>query len=134
MNNPYLTKIQKIKQEMNNCICRICGKKLSEHYDIYRFCRPNEKSLDYGDKFSPQAYYNLLKAKLQTAVEFLQMTKEILEDEIIDNLTEHFCICKDDIEVSPKDERCVSCKFIDSTFDETMKDINSALKEAGEEI
>jgi hypothetical protein len=86
--NPYLTKIQEIKKE------------ISEFY-LHNTCGEYNHLLD------------VLKAKLQTAVEFLQMTKESIEEKESSY----------DIDIDEIYTVIVS---------EEITNINSALKEAGD--
>jgi len=128
-NNHYLTKIQEIKKEIS---------------DI------QEKVNDYSENTSWGKTYrielSLANAKLQTAVEFLQMTKEDKESRIDDISKEQilrkyfYKRVKDgyvfDIPINPREQEILIKDVINETVSLTkekeIENINSALKEAGE--
>jgi len=80
MNNPYLTKIKEIKKEISELeeeqgkLMRVITTEIMSEFD--RQCLVNRRQ-EIGREIDN------CQAKLQTAVEFLQMTKQILQENIM---------------------------------------------------
>jgi len=102
MNNPYLTKIKEIKKEIERL------RKEEPCFDIYN----NRIDDAEVDKF---------KAKLQTAVEFLQMTKEVKLNDV-EYMRAYFSMATNE----------EAWNIYQGQVDAELENINSALKEAGE--
>jgi hypothetical protein len=130
MNNPYLTAVQEIKKG-----CKITW--TDKETGTIMYCRQ-----DYGKLY----LCDNCQAKLQTAVEFLQMTKEDKESRIDDISKEQilrkyfYKKVRDgyifDIPINPREQEILIKDIINGTIfltkEKELENINSALKEVGE--